>query len=96
MPFRAWRVVNSKSVITPRVRIDYTVFEMLVYNYLFDNFALVSEISLRTADKISVLFSINPGAPCYVAQVYDVGYGCQKISKRQKIAKKWFVVIIKG
>ena len=53
-------------------------------------------ISSRLAEKISVLFSINPGAPYYVAQVYDVGYGCQKISKRQKIAKKWFVVIIKG
>ena len=77
------REVNSKSVITPRVRNDYTVFEMLVYNYLFDNFALVSEISLRTADKISVLFSINPGDSCYVAKVY-VGYGCQKIEKKAK------------
>lgn len=44
----------------------------------------MSEISSRTADKISVLFSINPGAPCYVAKVY-VGYGCQKIEKRQKM-----------
>ena len=43
---------------------------------------------MRRVIKISVLFSINPGAPCYVAQVYvaNPSYGCQKNrKKRQKI-----------
>ena len=31
------REVKSISVITPRVRVDYTVFEMLEDNNLFDN-----------------------------------------------------------
>ena len=46
--------------------------------------------SSRTADKISVLFSINPGAPCYVAQVYvaNPSYGCQKNRKKGKNKKK--------
>ena len=68
---------------------------MLVDNNLFDNNLISRSVgvwifSSRTADQISVLFSINPGAPCYVAQVYvaNPSYGCQKNRKKAKIKKK--------